>query len=139
MLLAALLAVAQPAQNPPSPPARSTSASELGYLTAGELSDRCSVVGAPADISYCFAYIAAVHDAMRAYEVWLGVKEFCAPVGVTQSELRRSFLTYVTAYPTNRSGQAASVIVVALKETYPCVSGPQNGNSTPPSTKPKKR
>ncbi|MET1755174.1 Rap1a/Tai family immunity protein [Novosphingobium sp. RD2P27] len=137
MLLAALLAVAQPVQSPP-PPTKPTSTSELGYLTAGELADRCSVAGAPADISYCFAYIAAVHDAMRAYEVWLGVKEFCAPVGVAQSELRRSFLTYVTAYPTNRSGQAASVIVVALKETYPCISGPQNGSSATSSAKPKK-
>lgn len=116
-----------PLPSPEAPPAVETGG-ELGYLTAAELERRCSASGATADISYCFAYIAAVHDAMRAYEVWLGLREFCAPPAVPQSDLRRAFLTYLSAYPSNRSGQAASVIVVALKETYPCRAAP----TTPP-------
>ncbi|CAN5197732.1 hypothetical protein BH10PSE13_BH10PSE13_04480 [soil metagenome] len=94
----------------------------LGYLTADQLAERCKDKAAGA-ISYCFAYITGVHDSMRAYEIWLGQREFCLPVQISQSELRQSFLGYLSAYPTNRSGQAASVVAVALRETYPCTSG----------------
>ncbi|WP_411269207.1 hypothetical protein [Sphingobium sp. SCG-1] len=31
---------------------------------------------------------------------------------------------FVSAYPSNRTGQAASVIVVALKQTFPCAPDP---------------
>ncbi|BBD99700.1 hypothetical protein SAMIE_1032010 [Sphingobium amiense] len=128
-MIASLVALAVAAATPPVPavpqtPPPAAAESELGYLTAAELERRCGAGGATADISYCFAYIAAVHDAMRAYEVWLGLREFCAPPAVPQSDLRRAFLTYLSAYPSNRSGQAASVIVVALKESYPCRAAP---------------
>ena len=118
----AVAAATPPPPQTPAPPAAGES--ELGFLTAMELERRCGATGGAADVSYCFAYIAAVHDAMRAYEVWLGLREFCAPPAVPQSDLRRAFLTYLSAYPSNRSGQAASVIVVALKETYPCRAAP---------------
>jgi hypothetical protein len=91
----------------------------FGYQTAGQLAERCAD-GSPASTGYCFAYIAAVHDSVRAYEIWLSQREFCPPPGVVQADLRRAFLGYVAAYPASRTGQAASVIVVALKETYPC-------------------
>ena len=139
-MIASLVALAVAAATPPPSASRTPQAAtaapegELGYLTAADLERRCGVGGATADISYCFAYIAAVHDAMRAYEVWLGLREFCAPPAVPQSDLRRAFLTYLSAYPSNRSGQAASVIVVALKETYPCraaspAAQPQGGET----------
>ncbi len=112
-------AASTPAPQASPAPAGAKRGGEIGYFTAGNLADRC----ASADgISYCFAYIAAVHDTMRAYEVWLDQKEFCPPATLAQGDLRRSFQTYMSAYPGNRSGQAASVIVVALKQTYPCVS-----------------
>lgn len=105
---------------------------QLGYLTAGELADRCNDASA-SSASYCYAYIAAVHDMMRAYEVWLGQKEFCPPVRISQGDLRKDFIGYLLAYPANRTGLAASVVTVALKESYPCdYSGP----STPPAGAP---
>jgi hypothetical protein len=112
MLAAALLLLAadQPA------PSRS-------LFTAGELQDRCNA-GGDANIAYCYAYVAGVYDAVRAYETWLNMREFCAPVGVTQSELRRAFLDYMTVKPGFRSGEAASVVVVALKEQYACTAKP---------------
>lgn len=118
---------ASPAPAPvPAPASPLARGSDIGYFTAGNLADRCA---SSDGISYCFAYIAAVHDTMRAYEVWLDQKEFCPPAALAQGDLRRSFLTYMSAYPGNRSGQAASVIVVALKQTYPCIDRPPE---TPP-------
>jgi hypothetical protein len=110
--------------------------SPFGYQTAGKLADRCAD-GAAASTGYCFAYIAAVHDTVRAYEVWLGQREFCTPADLVQSDLRRAFLGYVAAYPSSRSAQAASVIVVALKQTYPCAFArpvPAPAPSPPPAS-----
>ena len=118
-----------PASSPAPPPASpSARGSDIGYFTAGNLADRCA---SSDGISYCFAYIAAVHDTMRAYEVWLDQKEFCPPAALAQGDLRRSFLTYMSAYPGNRGGQAASVIVVALKQTYPCIDRPPETQPQP--------
>ncbi len=108
---------AAPSPQPAAPAGRE--AQDIGYLTADRLAGQCSNAGSP-DISYCFAYLAAVHDTMRAYEIWLGEKEFCMPANAPQSELKQTFLTYITAYPENRQGQAASVIAMALRQTYPC-------------------
>lgn len=103
---------------PPAPPA-----ADVGYLSAGMLVDRCSETS-PASTSYCFAYIAGVSDAMRAYEIWLNTREFCPPPGQSQSDMRRAFVGFVSAYPGNRTGQAASVVVVSLKQTFPCGPDP---------------
>lgn len=83
------------------------------------LVDRCKRSD-PSSSSYCFAYIAAVTDTVRAYEIWLGTREFCLPAKISQAEIRRAFVTYISAYPARSAGQAASVVVNALKETYPC-------------------
>ncbi|SFG20993.1 hypothetical protein SAMN05518801_11085 [Novosphingobium sp. CF614] len=91
----------------------------FGFMTAGKLADRCTEPSAYS-ISYCYAYLAGIHDAMRAYEVWLGQREFCAPTEVAQKDLRDVFVAFITANPRYRAAQGASVAVVALKETYPC-------------------
>lgn len=121
VLVSAGVQAAQP--QPPAPPAPvAKETQDIGYLTADRLAGQCTNAGSP-DISYCFAYLAAVHDTMRAYEIWLGEKEFCMPANAPQSELKQTFLTYITAYPENRQGQAASVIAMALRQTYPCADG----------------
>ncbi len=100
-------------------PSVAPSASDLGYLTGDQLSRRCGQSD-PSSSSYCFAYIAAVTDTARAYEIWLNAKEFCLPSRLSQAETRRAFLTYLAVYPNQGAGQAASVVVNALKQTYPC-------------------
>lgn len=96
-----------------------TATHDLGFLTAQALADRCES-NDPADISYCYAFVTGVHDAMRAYEVWLNLKEFCPYTDLMQGDLRRILLGYLTAYPEMASGQAASTVVVALKAAFPC-------------------
>lgn len=131
-----------PSEAAPLPSPSLSPRNDIGFLTAGSLAERCQD-GAYANINYCFAYIASVHDTMRAYEIWLGQKEFCVPGENRQGDLRRAFLTYLSAYPQNANGQAASVVVVALKQTYPCLDiSPSNGmspapNSPSPSATPK--
>lgn len=109
-----------PASTPPAAPSTSGGGlGNIGYLSATQLADRCSRTDS-ASSSYCFAYLAAVTDTARAYEIWLGSREFCLPTGIAQSDIRRAFMTYMSAYPAQSAGQAASVVINALKQTYPC-------------------
>lgn len=105
---AAALGTAQPQQH-----------GRFGFLTAGEMADKCSANSA-FSTSFCFAYLAGIHDSMRAYEVWLTQHEFCAPPQVSLEDLRNAFVGFVAANPSFRSAQSASVAVTALKKAYPC-------------------
>lgn len=108
MLLPLLLAAMS------APPAQSAA-----LFTAGSLKDRCESTDA-ADASYCFAYIVGVYDSVRAYESWLKMREFCTPADLVQGDLRRTFVDYLAQNPGYRAGEAASVVVVALKTRFPC-------------------
>ena len=126
-----------PASAPPppaeaeGPAARRAEATNIGFFTAQALADKCRD-SSPAGISYCYAYITAVHDTMKAYEVWLNQREFCMAGDHAQGDLRRAFLTYLGAYPENGTGQAASVVAVSLRQTYVCPVEPGNGGGTAP-------
>lgn len=128
MIFASLLLAASPLAAPPQKPARPDAtlsagralAPAAGLFSAGQLRQKCESMGV-AEASYCFAYVVGVHDATRAYENWLNLREFCTPPGIVQGELRRAFVDYLAANPGYRSGEAASVVIVALKHRYPCV------------------
>lgn len=107
---------APPATTAPLPP---IPAPKAGYFTAGDLARLC-VGKQPGNVEYCFGYITAVHDSMKAYEIWLGQREFCIPPGAAQADLRRAFISHMDGHPSDTGGQAASVVAVALKTRYPC-------------------
>lgn len=96
-------------------------AASIGFLTAGQLAQQCRE-GTPFSVTYCLAFLAGVHDSMRAYEQWLDQREFCAPGDVKQRELSNAFLGFLSAHPEYRDGLASSVAVVALKEAWPCTT-----------------
>lgn len=91
----------------------------LGFISAASLRDRCEATELGL-VTYCFAYIAGVHDTVRAYETWLRFREFCPPIASSQADMRRAFVTYLKAHPDAASGEAASVIVLAFKDQFPC-------------------
>lgn len=109
------------AQTAPNGEASAATASDLsfGYMTGAKLAEQCAAPSGFA-MTYCFAYLAGVRDTTRAYEVWLGQPEFCAPATVTQIELRDVFNAFLAANPEYRSGQGASVSLAAFKAAYPC-------------------
>jgi len=117
----------QPPQRLPKPvptPSGSTqpfvsSRPDIGFISAGALRDRCQS-SASGLVSYCFAYITGVHDTVRAYETWLHFREFCPPYTGSQADLRRAFLTYLKANPAAETAEAASVVVLALKDQFAC-------------------
>jgi hypothetical protein len=114
----------------PQAPMSQPSAGPLagGLFSAGQLRQRC-LSNVPADASSCFAYITGVHDTVRAYEAWLNQREFCVPRHVPQGDLRQAFVDYLRDKPSDLSGEAASVVVVALKIRYACGSGARPGGT----------
>lgn len=97
-----------------SPPSGS-----IGFLKSDELVARCGE-DSSASASYCLAFIAGVRDTAKAYEIWSGQKEFCMRPGITQTAIRDTFLEFVRRRPQLMAGQAASVVLLALKAGYPC-------------------
>jgi hypothetical protein len=116
----------------PQAPMSQPSAGPLagGLFSAGQLRQRC-LSNVPADASSCFAYITGVHDTVRAYEAWLNQREFCVPRHVPQGDLRQAFVDYLRDKPSDLSGEAASVVVVALKIRYACGRGARSGGTPP--------
>jgi hypothetical protein len=92
------------------------------FISARDLNERCNS-NAAVTVSYCYAYVAAVYDTVRAYETWLRVREFCTPLRVSQSDLRKAFVEYLARNPAASAGEAASVVVVAFKEQFGCDAG----------------
>lgn len=142
MLCLAAFAVAHPSAMAQSPAGQSVTADDgsaasgsdlsFGYMTAAKLAEQCAAQSGFA-MTYCFAYLAGVRDTTRAYEVWLGQAEFCAPGTVTQIELRDVFNAFLAANPEYRSGQGASVTLAAFKSAYPCDGSA--GQSTVPGSR----
>lgn len=139
LLLAAPSLVQSQKPNGPVPqattsqaPTLQTSAGPLpgGLFSAGQLRQRC-LSNVPADASYCFAYVTGVHDTVRAYEAWLNQREFCVPRHVPQGDLRQAFIDYLRDKPSDLSGEAASVVVVALKIRYACGTAARPGGTPP--------
>ena len=89
----------------------------LGYLEGRDLLARCSVAEGQ---DYCFGYIAAVYDSIRAYEAWLSLKEVCVPAGTPQGELKAAVVSHLQANPQALANSAASIVVIALARRYPC-------------------
>lgn len=90
-----------------------------GFESAGELLRKCRESSSFAK-NYCFAYLAAVADAARAYRVWTGGGDPCLPAGLSLGRLADVFAAYLVANPSQTRAQAASVIVASLQESFPC-------------------
>lgn len=104
-----------------APAVHADDAASIGFLTADQLAQQCRE-GTAFSVTYCLAFLAGVHDSIRAYEQWLDQREFCAPSTVKQRDLSNAFLAFLAAHPEYRGGLASSVAVVALKEAWPCTT-----------------
>ncbi len=90
-----------------------------GFIYGSELLRDCTA-GFAESMARCEGYLVGVHDTVRAYEEWGGVREVCSPKRTTPAALRSTVVDYLQLRPDYLSGQAASVAVLALREKYPC-------------------
>jgi len=138
--LTSLLVLAQaapPAEPAPAPPAPvAIPAPAKTFFSAQALRAQCELADAQA-VTACFAFVGAVYDTSRAYQQWMNFREFCIPADVTKGELRLAMLQYLNLHPRESDAQAASVVVLALKDRYACpVSVTPPAQPTPQSATP---
>jgi hypothetical protein len=115
------MATAQPAAPSEQPELAMATprANAEAFQTGTALMEKCtgpSVHG----LEYCFAYIAAVADTVRAYQVWLDLADVCLPAKLSQRQMSDIVVSYLAANPAQGKQQAASVVVLALAAKYPC-------------------
>jgi len=91
---------------------------------ASDLLARCTS-GFAADEGRCRGYISGVYDTVRAYEEWQSAREICTPSKVTDLELRNTFVDFVSSHPDDLQAQAASVVVLALRDKFSCRGAPR--------------
>ena len=108
LIAAALVATPVSAETDPS----------RDFRTGSELLALCT--GGTATIGYCFGFVMGVLDTVKAYESWNKWREVCAPSGTTQGEYRDAVVTFLRANPNDLDGQAASLVVLALRDRFPC-------------------
>jgi len=72
----------------------------------------------------CFSYVAAVADAVQAYQTLLARRDLCIPAATSQGRLRDTFVDYLRANPMRGNDQAASVVMTALQAQFPCSAPP---------------
>jgi len=64
--------------------------------------------------TYCQGYISGVADTLS------GLKAICPPRKVNSHQYVGVVVDYLTAHPKLRNSAAASLIIIALKEKFPC-------------------
>lgn len=90
-----------------------------GFQSAGALLEKCASSSAHGQ-DYCYAYLAAVSDSIRAYQIWLNLRDVCIPADITQGELKDTYRDFLVKNPSRVTDQAASIIVTALQAHFPC-------------------
>ena len=111
------------------------------FYSAGNLKRDCLPSGA---VETCFAYLGGARDTSEAYQQWMAFREFCPPdSGLSKADIRDATLHYLDLHSGNEDALAASIVILALKERYPCErvefpkarpgastpNGPQDGGS----------
>ena len=103
------------------------------FFTGNEIQERCvgTKSGEPnANVMMyngCVMYLAGTNDATHAhsstgakYENGKGMLGSCIPKEVSTGQLREVWLSYAKANPQNLHTSAASLVLVAFEEAWPC-------------------
>lgn len=96
-----------------------TARGTAGFQSAEALYKNCtgnSVHGR----EYCFAYVAAVADSVRAYQAWLNLNDVCLQRSISHGSLIDTYTGYFERNPSLGPRQAASVVVLSMQGRFPC-------------------
>lgn len=103
-----------------------------GYYSADQFKRDCSDISR---VDVCFAFVSAVSDTSRSYQQWMNFREFCLPAGMARGELRDATLHYLDLHQRDGDALAASIVVLALKDRYPCAA-PEQAPAMPGAVSP---
>jgi hypothetical protein len=88
------------------------SAKANGFFTGNDVLINCE--SKTPDL--CITYVAGVHDALFV----LKVAPYCTPDSITPNRLRRAVTKWLQTHPEQLHQPAASLVINALTDAYPC-------------------
>ena len=91
------------------------------YFSAKKLLSECEIESS-INRAICNGYVAGASD---AHELHTGLdkgaaKSICIPAGASIERLRKIFIKYASDNPKHSHLDAASVVITAFRETFPC-------------------
>ena len=93
-------------------------------VSGNELYRHCSERAAsPAyttSAAYCVGYVSAVNDTLNSWLVLEGRQAFCLPPGSNAGQLADIVRVYLRDNPSTRHFGAATLVMSALLEAFPC-------------------
>ena len=101
-------------------------------LTGDQLLQRCTAKAGSADYSQCESYIAGVADGTNTLMTSMRLlhpegpeypKLFCTATGTPTTSLVEAVTGYLSRNAGSRHFDAASEVLLALREAFPCVGG----------------
>jgi hypothetical protein len=91
---------------------------ELGFETGNKLYANC--LETDARRLDCAGYVSGVSDTLTAMQSVSGREAYCPTVDVTRAQVRDVAIKYLAAHPEKRHYAAASLVMMALTEAFPC-------------------
>jgi hypothetical protein len=98
---------------------------ERPYYDGNKLFSDCTEKD-PVSDGLCSGYIIGVFDSHAAYLALLpygAINLFCPPQGAAAGQVRDIVVRYLETHPETLQYTAASEIIVALMDAFPCASG----------------
>ena len=86
-----------------------------GFLSGNGLKQRCSDESVE-----CAAYIMGISDAHDYYVHFGGISNFCAPMEVTNGQMKAITEKYMEEHPEKLHFAASDIVLNALAEAFPC-------------------
>jgi hypothetical protein len=91
------------------------------YVSGNELWGLCEAGGkGSVEEAGCGMYVVGTVDTFRALHDSVQVTHYCIPDNVTNSQLIDVVKLYLRNHPENRQDAGPTLIMIALKEKFPC-------------------
>jgi hypothetical protein len=96
-----------------------TEVGTVSYLNGSELWETCNANSQRPDPRFCKVYITGVIDAERTEADAGGLQVFCMP-NIVADAAKDIVVGYLVAHPERRADGAAGLVLVSLREAFPC-------------------
>ena len=106
------------------------SAAKADFTSGNELCDACAAdeQKEPVKAIFCTSYIVGVGDTFQALQVAGRLTYYCIPDKVTNGQAIDVVKLYLRDHPETRQYHAPALVMLALKEKFPCQSAPGRTN-----------
>ena len=101
---------------------------KAGFTSGNELWDCLS----KNDPDFCQGYVLGAAETYTALQLANQVTYFCVPAGAEKGQVLDVVKLFLRDHPETRQKSAPTLVMIALREKFPCQEGGQDGEKTTP-------